>query len=413
MSAESTATNKPSDSPFKQQRLKAWQPILTPNWVVGTFVLIGIVFLPIGIALLSTSNSVVEQTVTYDDSENTKWCARGDDGLCAKGADNFDFQQVKNGQEGYLTFDIKKTMTKPVHLYYQLDNFYQNHRRYVKSRDDMQLRGIDNWKKKHKYTWDTSVKMDTATTAGGFTAPEVFKCSPLTLPDHISGKDCTWNSTTKYKNRDIPCKVMWPCGLIAGSFFNDFFTPLNQKDNTPLMTLKADGTYKITDPNWSEENIAWASDRSTKFKKPTVETAGWNYDDDVAKGVSSDYYHLSQMYPNFPNLKRDGVENEHFIVWMRTAGLPTFRKLYARIDETLEAGSTYTVKVNTGFNVTSFLGKKRLVLSTTSWMGGKNSFLGIAYIVVGSISLLLGVVFLVMDKIKPRKLGDTNYLVWS
>jgi len=56
--SESTATNKPSDSPFKQQRLKAWQPILTPNWVVGTFVLIGIVFLPIGIALLSTSNSV-------------------------------------------------------------------------------------------------------------------------------------------------------------------------------------------------------------------------------------------------------------------------------------------------------------------------------------------------------------------
>ena len=79
-------------------------------------------------------SQVVEQTVTYDDSENTKWCARGDDDLCAKGADNFDFQQVKNGQEGYLTFDIKKTMTKPVHLYYQLDNFYQNHRRYVKSR---------------------------------------------------------------------------------------------------------------------------------------------------------------------------------------------------------------------------------------------------------------------------------------
>ena len=50
--------NKPSDSPFKQQRLKAWQPILTPNWVVGTFIVIGAVFLPIGIALLGTSNSV-------------------------------------------------------------------------------------------------------------------------------------------------------------------------------------------------------------------------------------------------------------------------------------------------------------------------------------------------------------------
>ena len=56
--AEQKQKNKPSDSPFKQQRLKAWQPILTPNWVVGTFIMIGVVFLPIGIALLSTSNSV-------------------------------------------------------------------------------------------------------------------------------------------------------------------------------------------------------------------------------------------------------------------------------------------------------------------------------------------------------------------
>ena len=30
----------------------------------------------------------------------------------------------------------------PVYVYYQLDNFYQNHRRYVKSRDNSQLNGI-------------------------------------------------------------------------------------------------------------------------------------------------------------------------------------------------------------------------------------------------------------------------------
>lgn len=30
---------------------------------------------------------------------------------------------------------------KPIYVYYQLDNFYQNHRRYVKSRDNAQLFG--------------------------------------------------------------------------------------------------------------------------------------------------------------------------------------------------------------------------------------------------------------------------------
>ena len=32
-------------------------------------------------------------------------------------------------------------MKAPVYVYYELDNFYQNHRRYVKSRSDSQLEG--------------------------------------------------------------------------------------------------------------------------------------------------------------------------------------------------------------------------------------------------------------------------------
>jgi len=33
------------------------------------------------------------------------------------------------------------TVQGPVYVYYELDNFYQNHRRYVKSRDEKQLFG--------------------------------------------------------------------------------------------------------------------------------------------------------------------------------------------------------------------------------------------------------------------------------
>lgn len=46
-------------------------------------------------------------------------------------------------------------------------------------------------------------------------------------------------------------------------------------------------------------------------------------------------------------------------------------------------------------------------------MGGKNPFLGIAYVIVGGICILLGVLFTVTHLFKPRKLGDHTYLTWN
>ena len=46
------------DTPFKQQRMKAWQPILTPIKVIVIFLIIGIIFIPVGTSLLSSSKKV-------------------------------------------------------------------------------------------------------------------------------------------------------------------------------------------------------------------------------------------------------------------------------------------------------------------------------------------------------------------
>lgn len=57
-------SKKPDNTAFKQQRLPAWQPILTAGTVLPAFFVIGLIFIPIGIGLYVTSNNIKEFEVT-------------------------------------------------------------------------------------------------------------------------------------------------------------------------------------------------------------------------------------------------------------------------------------------------------------------------------------------------------------
>lgn len=157
----------------------------------------------------------------------------------------------------------------------------------------------------------------------------------------------------------------------------------------------------------SETGISWASDRATKFK--AVGSA--NY-----QAYSSKVQFLNETYPGLYSSggRTLDVDNEHFIVWMRPAALPNFRKLYGRIDSAIPAGTVLTFNVSAAFPVTIFSGKKSLVVSTMSWMGGKNPFLGIAYIVVGFVCLGIAAAFFARQRCGvERRLGDAGLLVWA
>lgn len=59
------------------------------------------------------------------------------------------------------------------------------------------------------------------------------------------------------------------------------------------------------------------------------------------------------------------------------------------------------VEIDNKWDSSIFDGKKYFILSEISDFGGKNEFLAITFLVVGTISLLLGVLFMVFAKIKP------------
>lgn len=310
-------SRKPPDTAFQQQRLKAWQPLLTPRYVIITFLLTGGLFMCLGVIILRASNQVYEQTIRYD-----------------------------NVVGNSVNFTITREVEPPIYVYYQLTNFYQNHRRYVKSRSEVQLRG------------------DGLDTSG---------CDPLE----------SWNGSKLY-----------PCGLVANSVFNDTLSGSVTQNGITTDLFKITDNTGCVGPNcWFETEISWESDRTQKFKQISGEatTVGPNTD--------------GSLLPN--------VTDEHFIVWMRTAGLPTFKKLYARLPELkLEKGDVLTIEFDDQFAVSSFGGEKAIVISTTTWLGGKNIFLGWVYVVVASMCLVLGIVFLMKHKLSPRNLGSMQYFNW-
>ena len=129
-----------------------------------------------------------------------------------------------------------------------------------------------------------------------------------------------------------------------------------------------------------------------------------------------------------------------------------------KIDHDYKKGDTLTFTVTANFEVESFDGSKSLLISnlgeffvcfylafspfflyfnpvslllylsdfsgssflivflthiTTGEFGGKNPFLGVAYVVVGSISLMFALLFVVKQTVAPRAKADASLLNWT
>ncbi|KAG5989864.1 hypothetical protein E4U52_005160 [Claviceps spartinae] len=378
---EKQKSRRPPNTAFRQQRLKAWQPILTPKTVLPLFFSIGIIFAPIGGLLLYASSQVQEIKLDYtrclqdggdftnsefvpmpgnavqtafknnNGSVNAKWAAEKNVNITL-------YNGVETtGDRCYLQFTTPERMGAPVLLYYHLTNFYQNHRRYAESCDLSQLRGD-------------------ARSYGDITGS---KCTPLYGADS-----------------DGTNKPYYPCGLIANSMFNDSI-------GDP-MWLSAPGSKDPKPYNMTKKGIAWDSDKDLYGKtsyKPSDILPPPNW----AKAYPENY--TEQNPP--PNIR----EWEAFQVWMRTAGLPTFSKLYKRNDDTPMDAGTYQIAIDDFFPTEKYEGTKSVLITTRTVMGGRNNFLGIAYIAVGGVCILLGAIFTATHLIRPRKLGDHTYLSWN
>lgn len=115
------------------------------------------------------------------------------------------------------------------------------------------------------------------------------------------------------------------------------------------------------------------------------------------------------LYETFPEVVSPlvGVKSERFAVWMKIAALPRFRKLYGRIEQTLEKGDVLTFDINSRFDVAAFSGKKSLVVATEASF--ENVFLWKTFAAVGGACLAVALFFALVQVLAPRRMGAVRY----
>ena len=106
--SEQLATNgeklrRPKDDSFRQQRMRSWQPIMTPIKVVIIFFAVAVAFIPTGKHLVDKSNAIYEDTYEYSansDCDVSNTCSH--------------------------TFTISEDISGPLYVYYKLDTKFSH-----------------------------------------------------------------------------------------------------------------------------------------------------------------------------------------------------------------------------------------------------------------------------------------------
>jgi len=292
------------NSKFKQQKLPGWRPVPSMLRTIIIYFGFGIVFVGLGVLILLFSNDIVEHKDNYCKNPKEKTCE--------------------------ITFNIDKTMKPNIMVYYQIDGFYQNHRRYMKSRSEKQLKGDDITKK------------------------EADVCEPA-ITNGQMGKEKAFDNVTPLKESAIA----YPCGLMAKSYFNDSF-----KFFKKAIDSDEEKEIKVND-----KNIARKSDKE-KYKNNKDKTKQWI-------DIEKDEHFLVWMRPSpLPNFRK---------LWGRIE-----EELKEGTNITIKVENNYNVSLLFSPNATkhliistvnSFGGKNYFLAIGCLILGGASLILGVIFLI--------------------------------
>jgi hypothetical protein len=375
--------------------------------------------------MVVASDDVVAVRVRYDDINH--YAVMGDTSGQTTRLQQFTVGNHTSlqGIKTFARFTVPKDIKGPAYLYYGVDNFYQNHRSFKESRS------VELTVGKLKKTTD------------------LIQCIPFRSPGETTssslGRLTVGNRSYGYNEM-----VYVPCGMAAWSKFNDSFTVYRLGDspeagrqlasqlnltrmnqlgvaasaslraltaNLTLLCNTSDFDVRTGLPligggfagknNCTKQNIALDVDREKNFKEmaplPTIWKATSPY-------PTSDPYMANGFYQGEPGHKLPEVLDEDFMVWSRVASLSNFKKLFRIIQGDVKAGE-YLLEVDEYYPTWAFEGKKYMVITNYSWIGGRNHALGIAYLVAASIASVALIAITLQLLIRGKRIRKTKPLV--
>ena len=153
-------------SKFRQQKFPGWRPLPTISCITIIFIVFGILFIIIGILILIFTGMIKEYKFHY-----------------------------KCNSQCSISATIPEEMKSPIMIYYQIDDFRENHRFYMDNKSDKQLKGEEV----SKSDLEKSGECENSLYIGDFREYGMSTISPSLDDDDIA----------------------FPCGLKAKSFFQD------------------------------------------------------------------------------------------------------------------------------------------------------------------------------------------------
>uniref|UniRef100_A0AC35U7Q9 Lem3/Cdc50 n=1 Tax=Rhabditophanes sp. KR3021 TaxID=114890 RepID=A0AC35U7Q9_9BILA len=338
--------NKPNEAKWRQQTLPSYRPKYQIACVLPIIFVISAAYLAMAIFLSIEVKAMKEISIDYTDCVNLS---------------DLDYDKVVEDTMDYRwTFRaavpgennkticlyrllLKEPMVGNITLFYGLKKFHQNWRKYFNDRSNYQLEG------------------------------------------EVSNLGNCESSTRDEQNNPIA-----PCGSVANTKFNDSFR-----------IILTDGKNIRKPLPLSGENILYRTDRLKKFKNPPH----------VEGNLCAAFNNTAKpSYWEFPtcltgdNITGYGFENLDFIVWMKSAAFPIFRKPYRTLlqkpNTIFEKGmpvGLYDVNIEYNYPVIDYKATKKFIIATKGLIPTKNDFLTNAYFMAFGFIFSTGLLLVVLE----------------